>query len=468
MRIRIAALFMIGLAVAVMSHAQNREPGDGAQTPQAQQAQQAQDPPNTPENKQTTDAGPGDGVQTAEEHAILVDQIGEKMLAQTAERLSGRLGRQARRHFMGIELWRYVTCFLILVLTFLASFLLTVLLVRYGVRLAQRTESKVDDLVFQSAALPGRIAVQAVGIYLAFMLLLTGLDLPPLLVRWFGRLCLAAAAGAVFWYVYHLVDAADYYMRRFAARTDNDFDNSFVDVLRKTLRLFVIALGVLFIGTYILDWDITALLASAGIAGLALAFAAQDTIANLFGTVMLLLDRPFRVGERIVLEGADGPVESIGFRSTRIRTLDGNQVSIPNKSVANSKIENVGRRPHIKRVTTIGVTYDTPFEKVRKGVQIIRDILQDHEGMDPDYPPRVYFSEFGPYSLDILVITWYHPGEYWDYMAWCEQVNFRIMKAFEDEGIEFAFPTSTTYLAGDPKRPLNFVNPAGSRPDDAP
>jgi MscS family membrane protein len=341
----------------------------------------------------------------------------------------------------------------------MASFVVTAMLLRYGIKIARRTHSRVDDMIFNAAALPSRIVIQALGVYLAFMLLLTGLELPPLVTRWFGRICLAVAAGAAFWYLYHLVDVADYYMRRFAERTDNDFDNTFVDVLRKTLRLFVIAIAVLFIGTYILDWDVTALLASAGIAGLAIAFAAQDTIANLFGTVMLLLDRPFRVGERVLLEGADGPVESIGFRSTRIRTLDGNQVSIPNKTVANSKIENVGRRPHIKRVMTIGVTYDTPYEKVRKAVEILRDILKDHEGMDPEYPPRVYFTEFGAYSLDILAIAWYHPGEYWDYLNWCETVNFRIMKAFENEGIEFAFPTSTNYLAGDPKRPLNLVNP---------
>lgn len=394
--------------------------------------------------------------------AIHFDRLGEKVLEDTAAKVSGRLGGRMRRRYMGIELWRYAYCLIVLLAAFLASYLFTGYFLRYGIRVAERTHTEIDDMIFRAAIRPSRIVIQAVGVYLAFMPLLLGAELPPALIHWFGRLCLAVAAGAVFWYAYHLVDVADHYMRRFAERTDNDFDNGFVDVLRKTLRMFVIALGVLFIGRYILNWDITALLASAGIVGLAVAFAAQDTIANLFGTVMLLLDRPLRVGERVIIEGAEGPVESVGFRSTRVRTLDGNLVAIPNKTVANTKIENVGRRPFIKRVSTIGVTYDTPCEKVRRAVEIIREILADHEGMDPEYPPRVHFAEFNAYSLDIVMIAWYHPAEYWEYLRWCEEVNFRIMKAFEEEKIEFAFPTSTTYLAGDPNRPLNLVNPAAA------
>ncbi len=156
----------------------------------------------------------------------------------------------------------------------------------------------------------------------------------------------------------------------------------------------------------------------------------------------------------MLLEGADGPVESIGIRSTRVRTLQGNLVSVPNKQVANAKVENIGQRPHIKRVSNITITYDTPLEKVELAVQLIRDILADHEGMVPEYPPQVYFNEFNASSLNIILFAWYHPPEYWAYLQWCERVNVEIMRAFEQNGIEFAFPTTTTYLAQDNKRPL--------------
>jgi len=230
-----------------------------------------------------------------------------------------------------------------------------------------------------------------------------------------------------------------------------------VDVVRKTVRLFIVGIAFIYIGNNVLKWDITAVLASAGVLGLAIAFAAQDSIANIFGTLMILLDRPFKIGDRVILEGTEGPVEAVGFRSTQVRTLEGNQVSIPNKIVANAVVENVTRRPYIKRVTTIGVTYDTPLLKVRRAVEIIRGILKDHPGMDPEQPPRVYFHEFADCSLNILMIAWYHPGEYWDYLAWCEEVNFEIMRQFEQEDIEFAFPTTTTYLAQDNKRPLTVM-----------
>jgi MscS family membrane protein len=220
----------------------------------------------------------------------------------------------------------------------------------------------------------------------------------------------------------------------------------------------VVAVGSVTIGKYILDWNIAAVLTGAGIAGLALAFAAQDTIANLFGTVMILLDRPFRIGERVLVGGVDGPVESIGFRSTRIRTLDGHLVSIPNKITADSVIENVGRRPHIKWVSVIGLVYDTPYDKMRRAVDILNELFANHQGMAEEFPPRIHFTDFADYSLNITVVVWYHgviqPVDWWEYQDWRTKMNFEIMRRFEAEGLEFAFPTQTVYLAQDDKRAL--------------
>ncbi|MBU1570515.1 MAG: mechanosensitive ion channel family protein [Proteobacteria bacterium] len=113
-------------------------------------------------------------------------------------------------------------------------------------------------------------------------------------------------------------------------------------------------------------------------------------------------------------------------------------------------------RPFIRRTSNITVTYDTPPGKVERAVSIIKEILADHEGMLPDYPPRVFFDEFNEVSLNILMIYWYSPPDYWAFKAFCEKVNLKIMRAFEAEGIEFAFPTTTTYLAQDNKRPLHI------------
>jgi MscS family membrane protein len=187
---------------------------------------------------------------------------------------------------------------------------------------------------------------------------------------------------------------------------------------------------------------------------MAVALAAQDSLKNLFGFIMIVLDQPFKVGERISFEGHDGVIEEVGLRSVRMRRLDGHLVTIPNQMAADKMIHNIARRPFISRLMDIGITYDTPVEKVKKAVEIVKDILKDHEGMNPDYPPRVFFKDFKADSLNIFAIYWYFPPSYWDFMAHCEYVNLEILKRFNKAGIEFAFPTQTVYLAGDEKRKL--------------
>jgi MscS family membrane protein len=205
-----------------------------------------------------------------------------------------------------------------------------------------------------------------------------------------------------------------------------------------------------------IGFDIGAILAGLSVGGLAVALATQDTLRNILGSIMILLDRPYQVGQRIVVKGFDGVVEEIGLRSTKMRLLTGHQTTVPNDEMAKVEIENIGRRPHIRRLTNIAITYDTPPEKVDKAVQIIRDILDNHEGMDPGFPPRVYFNEFNSASLNILMLYWYHPPNYWGFLAYNERVNKQIMQDFEKEGIKFAFPTTTTYLTQRDGEPLHI------------
>jgi MscS family membrane protein len=124
--------------------------------------------------------------------------------------------------------------------------------------------------------------------------------------------------------------------------------------------------------------------------------------------------------------------------------------------MARSDIENIGRRPHIRRISDIPVPLDTPPEKIDRAVDIVREVLADHEGMDPDFPPRVFFNDFNRDSFNIRMILWFHPPAYWDFLAFSQAVNQRIVEAFEAEGIRFALPATATYLAQDQDRPLQF------------
>ena len=135
------------------------------------------------------------------------------------------------------------------------------------------------------------------------------------------------------------------------------------------------------------------------------------------------------------------------MRSTRIRTLDGHLVTVPNGELANKMIRNISKRPYIKRVANITVTYDTPPEKVELAIQIILEYLDGHnEKMHPDFPNRVFFNNFNDCSLNILVIYWFAPPAYWDFLEFDQQFNMHVLSRFNEEGIEFAFPTRTLYL----------------------
>ena len=150
----------------------------------------------------------------------------------------------------------------------------------------------------------------------------------------------------------------------------------------------------------------------------------------------------------------------MGFRSTRVRTLTGHLVTIPNSKIVNDPVENIARRKSIRRTMNVTITYDTPREKIERAVNILRELLEEEGIREPihpiidgdEFPPRVYFRDYNADSLGIFVIYWYAPPAYWDYLDHAQRLNLRIFEEFEKAGIEFAFPTQTLYLAGDSKR----------------
>lgn len=223
-------------------------------------------------------------------------------------------------------------------------------------------------------------------------------------------------------------------------------DAQFIRITCRVVSL-VVAVVVFLEGGQHLGIPLTTLLAGAGVGGLTVALAAQDTLRNLFGSLMILLDKPFRVGERIVVKGYDGVVQEIGLRSTKLRLLTGHEATIPNDELARSDVENVGRRLHIRRVTSLALPIDLSPEKCEEAVGIVRDLLANHEGFDEAYPPRVYLNEFNRDSLNLRFFIWYHPPDYWDFMAYSERLNLDIKRKFAEAGIPFALPTAKTIFA---------------------
>ncbi len=272
------------------------------------------------------------------------------------------------------------------------------------------------------------------------------LILPTLFVGAFStasRILLVVAFG---YSLFCMVDILDYKLNKLAGKTTTKVDDILVPMIGKTLRVTVAVLVVMQVAQDLSGKPLTSIIAGLGVGGLAVALAGQDTIKNIFGALVIIADRPFEIGDRIVIDGFDGPVESVGFRSTKLRTLDGHLVSVPNSSLVNTTIRNIGKRPFIKHVANVGVTYDTPPEKMDEALSIIKEILANHEGMKADMPPRVYFNALNDWSLNILVIFWYHPPDYWRYMAFVEKFNLQLLQKFNAAGISFAFPSQTLYL----------------------
>ena len=325
--------------------------------------------------------------------------------------------------------------------------------------LGQRFEARgwtVRSEVLMALISPANLALLALG----FALGLAAIGI--ISVPFWSSTVLLLFTVAVLWYAYNVIFVVELVLDRALARTGSAMDETLGPLIRKTLRVVLLVFGVLFVLKSVFGQDVGALLAGLGIVTLAVSLAAQDSLKNLFGSITILGDKPFKIGERIVYGGYDGAVEEIGFRSTKVRTLTGHLVTIPNSIIVNNPVENIGRRPSIRRTLNVTITYDTPRVKIEEAVEIIRNILEEEDLREPihqtidgnEFPPRVYFNDYNADSLNIFVIYWYVPPAYWDYLEHAQRLNLRIFEEYEKAGIEFAFPTQTLYLAGDPKRRL--------------
>ena len=349
------------------------------------------------------------------------------------------------------EMWRIGVVFCILLAALIIGKVVSYAMTR-GARKMEKAHEAITlaKLVLRCASGPATLLIFTVGLNLAFLFL----KMSEQIRNGADTLIQLLISVSIAYFLYRLVDVAEYYLNRYAETTESTLDDMLVPLIRKTVRVIIVIIVGLYVAESVSGQPMSTIIAGLGLGGLAFALAAQDSIKNFFGSVMILLDKPFSVGDRISVGGFDGPVEEVGFRSTKIRTLSGHLVTIPNEKMVSDSVENIGERPFIRRTMNLTITYDTPADKVERAVKIIEEILDNHEGMRPDRPARVYFNEFNDWALNIYVSYWYHPPQYWDSCAFGQKVNLKIMRAFEEEGIEFAFPSQTLYLANDDKRQL--------------
>ena len=322
-------------------------------------------------------------------------------------------------------------------------------------RIKKHKYSEWGEQICRSLSRPFSFLVFTIGVFFSSLRLLNELNDDAFAIAL--RTFFALMAFAVTWGVYRLIEVLDHYLENLSSSSDNNLDNLLASLIGKTLRFTIVFVAVLFIGQAILGMKITALVAGAGIAGLAVALAAKDTLANFFGSVMIMLDKPFTVGERVSLDSLTGTVEKIGFRSTRIRSLSGHMYSIPNSKLADSVVENIAKRPYIKYSFDLTLVYDTSVSQMERAMEILHEILDAHEGFNEELPPRIYFTDFKDWALNISVILWFQCTDYFQVQQWKNDINLEILRRFNEEGLDFAFPTSTNYLVGDESRELKIT-----------
>jgi MscS family membrane protein len=244
---------------------------------------------------------------------------------------------------------------------------------------------------------------------------------------------------------YKFADAIGNFIQRAADKTETTLDNQLVPLARKTLKLIVVIVGTLII-LQGFGFHVVSLLAGLGLGGLALALAAQDTAANVFGSITIFLDQPFQIGHVIKVGDTEGTVEEIGFRSTRLRTAYNSVVTVPNSTMAKEKIDNMGVRKMLRTRWVLGITYDTSPERLSGFIDTVQYMLHQHPKVLKD-DIRVYFNNLGDFSLQILVQFFIapvsHPREE---LTVQQEILLEIMKLATKLDVSFAFPTQTIQL----------------------
>ena len=302
-------------------------------------------------------------------------------------------------------------------------------------RLTSKTKTNLDDVLINKLEKPLTYLILILGYWISIHYLVFKVEVEIVLEK-AAYFLLVLDVTAI---LSRIVDALiSEVIMPITEKSESSFDNQLIPVIQKGLRSIIWVLGII-IGLDNIGFDITAMIAGLGIGGLALALAAQDSVKNIFAGIMIFLDKPFRIKDRIQVDGFDGTVEEVGLRSTRLRTLEGRIVTIPNSRFTDNSVTNVTSQPTLKVKLNLGLTYDTDEVQMQKAIDILEDIVKDQEAITDDYAAG--FNGFGDFSLNILFIYYVKPDSHW--LDTQTLVNKEILRRFNKEGLEFAFPTQT-------------------------
>lgn len=341
--------------------------------------------------------------------------------------------------FLGNTVQQYLIALGVFYVTLMVLLLFRGRMLAYFDQLSKKTSTLYDDLIiFLIQSLGSRFYIVVsvlVGLHL--------LNLP----EWFSPYFYSIKLAVAVFYVVRVIQAGvSFFIEEFIHKAEKEsktFDPSILNFLGGALKFVVLILGVLII-LQNLGFNVTALIGGLGIGGIAIAFALQNVLSDIFASLSIFFDKPFKTGDFIVLGTDMGTVQKIGIRSTRIKTLQGETLVVSNQELTTARVQNFKQIDKRRIVFTLGVVYDTTSAKMEKALKIIEDAI--NAGGDRTELDRVHFARFSASSLDIEVVYHVMDGDFKLYMDEQQRINFTIKKGFEKAKIEFAFPTQTVYV----------------------
>ncbi len=310
-------------------------------------------------------------------------------------------------------------------------------------KLTEKTNNRMDDILFKMLQAPVLLGVMLLAIWIASNRLILSIKVE----QFFSNSYQFLIVLNITWFIVRFVNALieEYFVPKAEDNSTKYLDNTLIPIIRRGILGIIWAIGIM-MALRNVGVDVGALIAGLGIGGLAFALAAQDTIKNIFGGITIFTDRPFRIGERVKVDGFDGIIEDIGIRSTRLRTLEKRLVTIPNYKIVEASIENISNEPMRRVMMKIGLTYNTAPEKMEEALTILKNMPKINKQVD-NKDLIATFSGFGPYSLDITYIYWIKKTG--DVMEVPSNVNLEILKQFNHSELNFAYPTQTVILDND-------------------
>lgn len=340
--------------------------------------------------------------------------------------------------YMGNTIFQYLIFFSIIVGAIIVGRIIYYISKKILRVKAEKSANKLDDLIVAVIEKPLVFLIFIIGLTIAFKTLTLSTSFEGTA----GNIVKILIIIDIFWFVISFIDGLIVnFVTPVTAKSKSDLDDMLVPLIRKLVKtvLFLIAI-IMIVDNF--GYNITSLIAGLGIGGLAFALAAKDMLANLFGGVAIMTDKPFKLGDRIKVGGYDGWIKEIGLRSTRMTTLDGFQMVVPNAIIANSILENVSKEKARKVKMVIGVEYATSIKKMEQAKKILEDVIKKNNYTKSE--SKVNFTEFADSSLNFLVIYWIKDLN--NILETKHTVNMEIKKQFEKAKIEIAFPTTTVYL----------------------